>query len=128
MKAQLVVEAKTKRIVASAIAPGRTHDFSLFKASRVAFAQETECLADSGYQGLWRYHANSQTPKKKSKHCPLSAADRAANRVLARRRIVNEQVIGRLKVFKILSHRYRNRRRRFGLRFNLIAGIYNFEL
>ncbi|MEG3991284.1 IS5/IS1182 family transposase, partial [Microcoleus sp. S28C3] len=24
--------------------------------------------------------------------------------------------------------RYRNRRRRFGLRFNLIAGIYNYEL
>ncbi|TRT60574.1 MAG: IS5/IS1182 family transposase, partial [Microcystis aeruginosa Ma_QC_C_20070703_M131] len=23
---------------------------------------------------------------------------------------------------------YRNRRRRFGLRFNLIAGIYNYEL
>ncbi|MEG4234701.1 IS5/IS1182 family transposase, partial [Microcoleus sp. Pol11C3] len=28
----------------------------------------------------------------------------------------------------ILSERYRNRRRRFGLRFNLIAGIYNYEL
>ncbi|HEY9907692.1 MAG TPA: IS5/IS1182 family transposase, partial [Thermosynechococcaceae cyanobacterium] len=33
-----------------------------------------------------------------------------------------------LKIFRILSERYRNRRRRFGLRFNLIAGIYNFEL
>jgi len=39
-----------------------------------------------------------------------------------------EHVIGKLKIFKILSDRYRNRRRRFGLRFNLIAGIYNFEL
>ncbi|MDR2437472.1 MAG: IS5/IS1182 family transposase, partial [Endomicrobium sp.] len=28
----------------------------------------------------------------------------------------------------IISHRYRNRRKRFGLRFNLIAAIYNFEL
>jgi hypothetical protein len=28
----------------------------------------------------------------------------------------------------IVSERYRNRRKRFGLRFNLIAGIYNFEL
>ncbi|OQX03025.1 MAG: IS5 family transposase, partial [Desulfobacteraceae bacterium IS3] len=39
-----------------------------------------------------------------------------------------EHVIGKLKIFKILSDRYRNRRRRFGLRFNLVAGIYNFEL
>jgi hypothetical protein len=27
-----------------------------------------------------------------------------------------------------MSSRYRNRRRRFGLRLNLIAGIYNYEL
>ncbi|MBT7069454.1 MAG: IS5/IS1182 family transposase, partial [Anaerolineae bacterium] len=31
-------------------------------------------------------------------------------------------------VFRILSERYRNRRKRFGLRFNLIASLYNFEL
>ncbi|MGH9945233.1 MAG: IS5/IS1182 family transposase, partial [Pyrinomonadaceae bacterium] len=29
---------------------------------------------------------------------------------------------------RILAERYRNRRKRFSLRFNLIAGIYNFEL
>jgi len=27
-----------------------------------------------------------------------------------------------------LAERYRNRRKRFGLRFNLIAGLYNYEL
>ncbi|WP_395461592.1 hypothetical protein [Wolbachia endosymbiont (group A) of Therophilus tumidulus] len=37
-------------------------------------------------------------------------------------------VIGLLKRFKIIADRYRNRRKRFGLRFNLIAGIHNFEL
>ncbi|MEL7406845.1 MAG: IS5/IS1182 family transposase, partial [Cyanobacteria bacterium J06558_2] len=30
-----------------------------------------------------------------------------------------------LKIFRILAQPYRNRRRRFGLRFNLIAGLYN---
>lgn len=39
-----------------------------------------------------------------------------------------EHVIRRLKVFRILTERYRNRRKRFGLRFNLIAAIYNREL
>ncbi|MBD1933137.1 IS5/IS1182 family transposase, partial [Trichocoleus sp. FACHB-69] len=34
----------------------------------------------------------------------------------------------RLKIFKILADRYRNRRKRFGLRFNLIAGLHNYEL
>ncbi|MEG4143968.1 IS5/IS1182 family transposase, partial [Microcoleus sp. Pol7_B1] len=39
-----------------------------------------------------------------------------------------EHVNRKLKIVRILSERYRNRRRRFGVRFNLIAGIYNYEL
>ncbi len=42
--------------------------------------------------------------------------------------ITDENVIGMLKRFKIIADKYRNRRKRFGLRFNLISGIYNFEL
>ncbi|MGL5783880.1 MAG: IS5/IS1182 family transposase, partial [Alphaproteobacteria bacterium] len=36
--------------------------------------------------------------------------------------------MGMLKRFKIISDKYRNRRKRFALRFNLISGIYNLEL
>ncbi|MHB9148370.1 MAG: IS5/IS1182 family transposase, partial [Candidatus Amoebophilus sp.] len=41
---------------------------------------------------------------------------------------LSEHIIGMLKRFKILAEPYRNRKKRFGLRFNLIAGIYNYEL
>ncbi len=119
---------KTAQIIATAFAKGRMHDFQLFKTSRIGILADTECLADSGYQGLTKLHANSQTPKKKSKHHPLTPDQKAANRELASRRTLAEHVIGRLKVFRILSERYRNRRKRFGLRFNLISAIYNFEL
>ncbi|WP_410541876.1 hypothetical protein [Wolbachia endosymbiont (group E) of Neria commutata] len=37
-------------------------------------------------------------------------------------------MIGLLKRFKIIADRYRNRQKRFGLKFNFIAGIHNFEL
>jgi transposase len=124
----VIVNKKTAQIIATAFAKGSMHDFQLFKTSRVGIIAETECLADSGYQGLTKLHANSQTPKKKSKYHPLTPEQKAANRELASRRILVENVIGRLKVFRILSERYRNRRKRFGLRFNLIATIYNFEL
>jgi hypothetical protein len=40
----------------------------------------------------------------------------------------NEHAIGFLKRFKILAERYRNRRKRYGLRVNLLAGICNFDL
>ena len=85
-------------------------------------------LADAGYQGLADLHANSQTPQKKSKHHPLTPEQKTANRELARQRIFVEHVIRKLKIFRILSERYRNRRKRFGLRFNLIASLYNLEL
>jgi transposase len=100
----------------------------LFKNSQVKIIEGITCLADAGYQGLEKLHANSQTPKKKSKYHPLTAEEKAVNRALSRKRILVENVIGKLKIFRILSERYRNRRKRFGLRFNLIAAIYNFEL
>ena len=39
-----------------------------------------------------------------------------------------EQVNRSLKVVKILSSRYRNRRRRYRLRCNLLSALYNYEL
>ena len=58
----------------------------------------------------------------------LSHEDKKDNKIFASKRIFVEHVIGVLKRFRIISETYRNRRKRFGLRFNLIAGIYNFEL
>jgi hypothetical protein len=77
---------------------------------------------------MQKLHGNTSIPKKKTKKNPLSKQDKKNNQVIARERALNENVIGRLKRFKIISDRYRNRRKRFGLRMNLIAGIYNFEL
>ena len=50
------------------------------------------------------------------------------NRKISSQRIYVEHVIGKLKIFRILSERYRTRRKRFGLRFKLITAIYNLEL
>lgn len=58
----------------------------------------------------------------------LDKAERQHNRSLAQLRVVAEQSNRQLKIFRILAERYRNRRKRFGLRFNLIAAIITFEL
>jgi len=119
---------KSRRILATAFATGSTHDFQLFKDSEVRPGTTITVFADSGYQGIAKLHSNSQTPDKKSKLHPLTAEQKAANRTLSPQRIVVENILRRLKVFRILSERYRNRRKRFSLRFNLIAAIYNLEL
>ena len=115
-------------MLATAFSAGRVHDFKLFKRSRTALGPQTRCLADSGYLELAQHHENRQTPHKSSKLHPLMGEQKAENRQLARERFVVEHIIRSLKIFRILAERYRNRRRRFGLRFNLIAALYNYEL
>jgi len=124
----LIVNLNTQEILATDFCNGKQHDFQLLKNSRCAISLQTCVLADSGYQGLTALHQNSQTPVKKSKLHPLSDAQKASNQALSRKRIFVENIICRLKIFRILSERYRNRRKRFGLRFNLIAAICNMEL
>lgn len=78
--------------------------------------------------GIKKLQNNTKLPKKSSKKKPLTAEEKKQNREISSERVVNENVIGSLKRFKIISDKYRNRRKRFGLRFNLIAGIHNLEL
>ena len=104
------------------------HDFALYQRSKIEPHESLEVLADSGYQGLSKLHAKSRTPRKKPRTSELTDEQKQSNRELARRRVVVEHVIRSLKIFRILAERYRNRRKRFALRFNLIAGLYNYEL
>jgi transposase len=100
----------------------------MWKESQIDLKAETEILADKGYQGLKKIHAHSRTPIKKTRKKSLNKEQKKFNKQLAKERIVVEHIHKRLKIFRILSSRYRNRRWRFGLRSNLIAGIYNYEL
>ena len=124
----MIANLNTEEILATDFCIGSKHDFELFKQSRCGISQQICVLGDSGYQGLAELHPNSQTPAKKSKLHPLSQEQKASNRAISRKRILVENIIRRLKIFRILSERYRNRRTRFGLRFNLIAAICNMEL
>lgn len=69
---------------------------------------------DKGYQGIQKLHVNSRTPQKKPRGRVLSSQEKSRNRDLAQLRVVGEHIDRCLKIFKILSERYRNRRRRFG--------------
>lgn len=116
------------RIICLAHGKGRHHDFCLLKASKVRVHQETRILADSGYQGLQKLHKNTSLPKKRSKKVPLTREEKKGNREQSSIRVRIENVNAALKRFHILAEKYRNRRRRFGLRFTLIAALYNKDL
>ena len=128
LKAQVVFDWQTKRILCTSYGKGKTHDLKLFRDSKTALPKDSFWLADSGYQGLQKLHPNTEIPYKRRKGWELEPYQQHYNRALAKLRLSIENVNAKLKVFRILSERYRCRRRRFGLRFNLVAGIYNFEL
>ncbi len=79
----------------------------MFVNSKVRFHSDTESLQDSGYQGIAKFHANSHLPKKKPRAGKLRNVDKRLNRDLASRQVIVEHVNRRLKVFRILSQRYR---------------------
>jgi len=122
------VNKKNKKIVATNYSNGKTHDFELFKRSKLRFTKKTRMDLDLGYKGMEKIHDQVRIPKKKSKYHPLTRNDIAYNKRIAKSRILVEHIIRSVKIFRIVAERYRNRRKRFSLRMNLIAAIYNFEL
>jgi hypothetical protein len=89
---------------------------------------DIECAVDTGYQGIAKIHGNVEIPKKRSKKNPLTNEDKQRNRSISSKRVLIENIIREVKIFRIIAEKYRNRRKKFGLRFNLIAAIYNLNL
>jgi transposase len=123
----LIVDLETEQVLSLYYAQGKTHDFKLHKQHKVFLNPATKKLADSGYQGLQKVHQNTTTPIKKKRKVELTKEQKLFNHNLSKQRIKVENIIRRLKIFRIIKDIYRNRRKRFHLRFNLIAGIYNLE-
>ncbi|MEZ5590251.1 MAG: transposase family protein [Gammaproteobacteria bacterium] len=121
----LLIESHSEVVLSSALVPGSCHDRALSTQQPLRLNERTHCGADMGYQGLQQLHALTWLPFKATQYRPLDEEQRAYNRALARVRIKVEHVIRSLKIFSILAERYRNRCRRFALRVNLIAGLYN---
>ena len=123
----MLVDFQNGEVIALAFSNGKKHDFQLFKEFRTHVKAETVLEADTGYLGLVQIHANSLLPEKRSKNHPLTNQEHNSNREISGKRIFVEHPIRFVKRFRILSERCRNRRKRFALRFSLIAGICNFD-
>lgn len=122
------MDKKTKKIARTAFACGKVHDFKLFKDSKLRLHKDTKVIGDLGYVGIDKYHKNSLVPHKKSKLKPLNKQQKQDNKELSKQRMGVEHTFSMLKRFRIFTSPYRNHRKRFALRFNLFAAIYNLEI
>jgi hypothetical protein len=107
---------------------GAVHGFELFKLSGVHMHDDILAVLDKGYQGIEKLHKNSLIPFKKPRKGKLTAEEKGFNSRESKFRTAAEHVSRRIKRFKILQQRYRNKQHKHLLRISLICGVYNYEL
>lgn len=130
LKTEVVIQhkpGKKARIISvSKSYAGKEHDYTIRKAEK-PFHKDVRTFVDLGYLGLQKEHTATEIPFKKSKNRKLTREEKEYNTALSRIRVTVEHTLARIKNFKIMAERYRNRRKQHNLRFNLIAGILNFQ-
>ena len=128
VKIQIIIEEGTNKILSIAFEKGSVHDFKLFKDTTKDMDKETSFLGDSGYQGIESIFVHSTTPKKKSKNNPLTQEEKDFNHLISTNRIPVEHTNCQVKIFRILSERYRSRIQTFFVPAILICNFYNLCL
>ena len=132
-KYEIIRNKNTGKIVSiSKVYFGKMHDFNIRKhenkrGNRIPDKYNVQIYADSGYQGMQKMFQNAKVslPKKRRKNHELTEEERAQNQVNARQRISVEHSIGKMKKFKIIGEKYRNKLKKLPIKLINIAGLVN---
>jgi hypothetical protein len=132
IKAQVVVVrkrkspgpgAKPRRLRIAAVCeshPGSVHDKKVYDATRVVAPRDAKRTGDTAYLGT-----ALETPTRKPRGGKLTERQRAGNRRLSQRRVAAEHGVGKMKVWRVASERYRNPVSRHTLIMKDVAGLHN---
>ena len=126
LKTEIRVNLQGKILHVSGAYPGSTHDFKIHK-QEPPLKKRVRGYMDSAYQGIEEFHLNAEIPFKKPKGGDLDEEEKLYNTALSRVRVKVENVLAQIKVFRILADRFRNKRRRYSIKFKIIAGIVNLK-
>lgn len=133
LKSQVAVDEHTGQIVDVADSvPGPSADMTVLKESgrlgRLPFG--VGALGDLAYVGLDKVALGGlgAAPRRKPRGQPRPPEDVVYNQAFARRRVVVEHTIGRLRRYQALTHLDRQHRRHHTARVLAIAGLVNRQL
>ena len=109
---------------------GPTADLTLLKQSGLLerLPEGVGALGDLAFVGITALHPLGATPRRKPRGQPRPAEDIAYNTAFARRRVIVEHAIGRLRAYQALSQTDRQRRRHHTARVRAVAGLVNRRL
>jgi DDE superfamily endonuclease/Helix-turn-helix of DDE superfamily endonuclease len=130
LKSQVAVDEDGRVVDVGQSRPGRWADLKVLRRSglmgRLARAQ-VGALADLAYVGLDALHpkVRGATPRRKPPGRERPAADRRYNRAFARRRVVVEHALARLRRYQALTAVNRHGRKGHAARVRAAAGLVN---
>jgi hypothetical protein len=109
---------------------GRKHDYAVYKDKHPKTPSQVENHFDLGYLGVKDDFPTirSVLPIKKRRKRKLSKKQRRHNKGLARKRVVVEHTISRVKKFNIMGNRFRNRLKHYDDASDIVSGLVNFRI
>ncbi len=117
------VRDRKERVRIKAISPsyyGKTHDKKIYDKTKTMEPSGVPKYGDSAYMGT-----GIIVPKKKPRGGKLTEEEKEYNRIHASLRIRIEHAIGKMKIWRIISERYRNRLKDHITVVKNVAGLHN---
>lgn len=103
---------------------GKTSDITLFRGSQHKFDSQQKFIGDKAYIG----EEVIATPHKKPRKAEISESQKEENKHLSSRRIGVEHLIGRVKIFRVASDRFRLARHRYSQVIMVVCGLVRLRL
>jgi hypothetical protein len=131
VKTQLMINNRGFIIHKLGYKKGRRHDYDVYKEYRPATPNQVVNVFDLGYLGIENDfpEQKSSLPFRKKRNLDLSEEEeREYNKDHAKRRIVIEHTICRLKKYRIMSDVFRNRLRKFNKISDIVSGLVNYRI
>lgn len=115
--------------VSESVPGGATHDLQLLRQTDLLskLSDDEAAMMDKGYDGIAADYPDKKLylPFKARRDHPLTEAQKAYNRFLAKYRIVVEHTMAQLNKFQILVQRFRHQLTKHSLIFRVVASLVN---
>jgi hypothetical protein len=129
VKNVLLINAALTIVFLSATYPGSTHDKRIAEATPYPLPADSRLLQDLGFLAFTLPPIKVIMPTKKPRGRPLTRAQKAANRRIARRRVRIEHVNSSVKRCRVVHET--NRLRKVGVRdvvMEVCCALHNFRV
>ena len=139
VKTQITVNADGLIVHRTPHARGSRHDYALFKWRHPRLPDTVRLGVDLGYDGIQSDYPgfNALVPFKRRslgrgkrgvKAKELTGEQKAFNQRLSKERVVVEHTVSRLKKFRVMAHRFRNRLRHYDAMTDIVCGLVNLRI